>query len=129
MLLGPALYPDTSIALRAVLERGTTAEIGAHIAETLRSALSVGVMDEQHQARSGTSGGPPEHPEVAVRVAEGRQGPQADQLLDAQRLAALVIDEADPRIAASPCGVPCRGGQVTTCDRTSYWEGERRSRV
>ena len=60
-------------------------------------ALGVGVVDEEAEARAAAGGGPLQHLQVAVGVAEGGDRPAADVLVDADGLAGLVVDEVDLR--------------------------------
>ena len=58
-------------------------------------AFGVGVVDDQAEARPGARGGPLQHLQVAVGVAERRDRPAADELVDADGLARAVVDEVD----------------------------------
>ena len=62
-------------------------------------ALGVGVMDDQAEARAPAHRRPLQHLEIAVGVAERRNRAAADVLVDADRLAGLVVDEVDLRQA------------------------------
>ena len=53
-------------------------------------AYGVGVVDEAHEPRALAGRRPLEHLVVAVGVAEGAQGPSADELLEGDRLALLL---------------------------------------
>ena len=53
--------------------------------------------DARRAARPVAARRPLEHLEVAVGVAEGDDRPPADDLMDAHRLAGLVVDEIDLR--------------------------------
>src|SRR5690606_25200353 len=56
-------------------------------------ADGVGVVDDQAEAGAVAGGGPLEHLEVAVGVAEGEDGTLADEALDADGLAGFVVHE------------------------------------
>ena len=56
-------------------------------------ALGVVVEHQHHQPRAVAGAGPLEHLAVAVGVAERGVGPLADEQVDADRLAGLVVDE------------------------------------
>ena len=58
-------------------------------------AFGVGVMDDQAEARAAAHRGPLQHFEIAVGVAERGDRAAADVLVDADRLAGLVVDEVD----------------------------------
>ena len=58
-------------------------------------ALGVGVVDDHAETRAGSRRRPLEHLEVAVGVAERRDRPAADQLLDSDRFAGLVVHVVD----------------------------------
>ena len=63
-------------------------------------ALGVGVVDEQRRRRGPLPAAVHcEHLQVAVGVAEGRDRPAADEVLDPDGLAVLVVDEVDARVA------------------------------
>ena len=53
----------------------------------------------ERKARPLPGSGPLQHLQVAVGVAEGGDGPTADVLVDADRLAFLVVDEVEFRQA------------------------------
>src|SRR5689334_16918947 len=57
------------------------------------------MMNQQPETRPRASGRPFEHFKIAVRIAEGRDGPAADVLLDADWFSGLVVDEVDFRQA------------------------------
>src|SRR5262245_22057517 len=58
-------------------------------------ALGVGVMNEDAKPWSARARRPLEHLEIAVGVAKCDRWPAADDLIDADRLAGLVVDEVD----------------------------------
>src|SRR4051812_44726628 len=58
-------------------------------------AVGIGVMHDAHEARTIARGGPLQHLQIAVGVAEGKDGTPADMLLDTGWLAGLVVDEID----------------------------------
>ena len=65
--------------------------------------LGVGVMDDEAEREPGRRCRPLEHLEVAVGVAECRDRTPADDLMNADRLPGLVVDEIDlGRAAAAP---------------------------
>ena len=57
------------------------------------------MVDQDRKASTRSRGGPLKHLLVAVGVAEGRDRPLADELLDRDRLALLVVEEVDVRKA------------------------------
>ena len=71
--------------------------------------LGVGMMDDAAQTRRPTRlGGPLQHFEIAVRIAEGGDRPPPDKFVDSDRLARLVVDEVDFRQPKQPrYAVPC----------------------
>ena len=62
-------------------------------------ALGVGVVDDQPEARASPAVVHSQHLQVAVGVAERGDRAPADELLDADRLARLVVDEVELRQA------------------------------
>src|SRR5262249_14254738 len=62
-------------------------------------AIAVGVMHEPHEPGALSRGGPLEHLQVAVRVAEGEDGPPPDVPVDPHRLPWPVVDEVRLRLA------------------------------
>src|SRR5215204_7543810 len=60
-------------------------------------AFGVGVMNEKAKAYSTAHGRPLQHFEVAIRVAKGGDRTAPDVLVDADRLASLVIDQVHLR--------------------------------
>ena len=52
-------------------------------------------MDEQAEARAITGAGPLQHLEVAVGIPRGEDRAATDMLVDADRLALLVVDEVE----------------------------------
>ena len=60
-------------------------------------ACGVAVVNKDHQAKPGTTGGPLQHLQVAVGVAEGGDWPLTDELLDGGGLALFVVEEVELR--------------------------------
>ena len=60
-------------------------------------AFRIGMVHDQAEARAAAERGLLQHLEIAVGVAERRDRPAADVLVDADRLAGLVVDEIDLR--------------------------------
>src|SRR5260221_2715716 len=56
-------------------------------------AAGVVVVNVEAETRALAGGGPLQHLQVAVRIAERRDGPAADEFLDAEGFALLVVDE------------------------------------
>jgi hypothetical protein len=68
--------------------------------------FGVGVVHDHGEARPVARGGPLEHLQVAVGVAERENRASADVALDADGLAGLVVDEVDLRAVCGPPGHP-----------------------
>ena len=67
--------------------------------------LRIGVMDDQAEPRAAGHRRPLQHLEIAVGIAERGDRAAADMLVDADRLAGLVVDEVDFRQAGTgPAG-------------------------
>ena len=77
-------------------------------------AFRVGVMDVEAKARARAAASPLQHLEVAVGIAERRDRPAADVLLDADRLACLVVDEVDLR-QLDENRLVRRGSRISAC--------------
>jgi len=60
-------------------------------------AVGIGVMDDEAETRPRTGGGPLDHLQVAVGVAESGDGPPADVHLNADGFTRLVVDKVDFR--------------------------------
>ncbi len=58
-------------------------------------SFGVGVMDEPHQARPVAGRRPLQHLAIPIRVAKGQDGAAADELVDADRFAFVVVYEID----------------------------------
>ena len=58
-------------------------------------ALGIGVVHDQTEARPVARGGPLQHLQIAVGVAERHDRAAADEPVDADRLAGAVVDELD----------------------------------
>src|SRR5688572_29272007 len=55
--------------------------------------FGVGVVNVETETRAAAGGGPLEHLEVAIGIAEGGDGTAADVMLDGGRFAGFVVDE------------------------------------
>src|SRR5208283_5662006 len=60
-------------------------------------AYRIGMMDKQAKAGASRNRRPLQHFEIAVGIAECRDRAAADELIDADRLASLVVDEIEFR--------------------------------
>jgi hypothetical protein len=60
-------------------------------------AYRIGMMDKQAKAGASRNRRPLQHFEIAVGIAECRDRTAADELIDADRLASLVVDEIEFR--------------------------------
>ncbi len=58
-------------------------------------AVGVGVVDDEPEPSSRPGGGPLQHLEIAVGIAESRDGSAADELVNTDGLAGLVVDEVE----------------------------------
>src|SRR5690349_7264977 len=90
-LLPVALHVDHGPALRGRLVQGLVEPADRRLAVVGPLALGVRMVNEPHEAGAVAGGGPLEHLLIAVRVAEREDRAAADESLDADGLAGLVV--------------------------------------